>query len=323
MKACVIGSKQRSPSTMKIFEAVKEIKKFKSVSFIPIEGIKIGVKGGKFPVFHRNHDLLDFDAVIPRIGASKASFGYFIVKHLREAGVYVPMAPEAILIAHNKYLTLDVLNKKRIPVPETYMAVSPSTAKRIVERMGAPVVMKLLGGAGGKGVMFADNEQSAASMIDALNVLRQPLFIEKFIENPGEDIRVIVVGDEAVASMKRIAKKGEKRSNIAAGGKGISYQPSSDIERLAIRAAKAIGAEICGVDILEGPNGPFVLEVNLSPGLKIAGITGKNVAARIAEYVYEQTRNTREDKKVKNISHYIEKKLIKIPRWFKDFVLED
>jgi len=317
MKACVIGSKKRSPSTMKIFEAMKESDRFSSVLFVPTEGIRIGVKKKKFPIFYREIDLMSFDVVVPRIGASKAMFGYLITKYLIEAGVYMPIRPESILISHDKYLTLEVLNRAKIPVPETYLTMSPPSAKRVISELKPPIVMKLLGGSGGKGVMFSNDEENAFSLIDTLNVLRQPLFIEKYVRNPGEDIRIIVVGKNAVASMKRIAKKGRKRSNLASGGKGISYKIDSTLERIAVKSAKAIGAEVCGVDVIEDPKGnPLVIEVNISPGMKIAGVTNKNIPKMIADYVADRAEVYRPKEGIRKVSYYIEKELAKIPKWF-------
>ncbi len=305
MKVCVIGSRARASSTMKIFEALKENRKFKSVFFATTESIKIGVKKDKFPIFYKDIDLSKFDVVIPRIGASKAVFGYLLVKYLIKKDVYVPMTPESILIAHDKFLTLEALNKANIPIPETYLTMSTSTAKRIIEDMKPPVVMKLLGGTGGKGVLFAPEKESAVTMIDTLGALNQPLFIERYIKNPGEDIRIIVVGDEAVASMKRKAKKGETRSNLASGGKGVPYSINSEIENLAIRSAEAIGAEICGIDIVESRKGPVVLEVNICPGMKISQVTGIDVEKRIAEYLAGKGEGLKQKMDIKGMGYYV------------------
>jgi len=307
---------------MAIYEALKNNRRFKSVFFVPVEGIRLGVKKGKSPIFYRNIDLTSFDIVIPRIGASKATFGYLIAKYLIEAGVYVPMTPESILIAHDKFLTLEILNKAKVPIPETYLAMSPPSAKRAISEMKGPFVMKLLDGSGGKGVMFSDNRDNAFSLIDTLNVLKQPLFIEKYVNNPGEDIRTIVVGDETVASMKRIAKKGEKRANLASGGKGVPYTIDRVMKRIAIKSAEVIGTEICAVDMIENKRGPVVLEVNICPGMKISEISGFNVQRKIADYFAEKGKLGKEKEGIKKISYYIEKELARIPKWFLD-VLED
>jgi ribosomal protein S6--L-glutamate ligase len=318
MKACVIGTKRRASSTMEIFKAVVESKRFDSALFVPTEGIRIGVKKGKFPIFYRNMDLTELDVAIPRIGSSKSVFGYLITKYLRDAGVYVPMKPESIIIAHDKFLTLEILNQAKMPVPETYLTMSPPSAKKAVLEMKGPIVMKLLNGRGGKGVMFSGNQDNAFSLIDTLNVLKQPLFIEKYMANPGEDVRIIIVGDEAVASMKRIAKKGEKRTNLASGGRGVPYSIDSEMERIAVKSAKAIGAEICAVDMIEGPKGPVVIELNICPGMKISKITGVNVEKKIAEYVADKGELYKPKEGIKNISYYIERELAKIPKWFLD-----
>jgi len=322
MRACVIGSKKRASSTMSIFETLKDCGRFKSVFFVPTEGIRIGVKKGKFPIFYRDIDLTNFDVVIPRIGAPKATFGYLITKYLRDAGVYVPITPESILIAHDKFLTLKVLNEAKIPIPETYLTMSPPSAKRAILEMKGPIVMKLLNGSGGKGVMFSDNQDNAFSLIDTLNVLKQPLFIEKYVNNPGEDIRVIVIGGKAVASMKRIAPKDAKRTNLASGGKGVSYNIDSNIEKIAVKSAKSVGAEICAIDIIEGPKGPVVVELNICPGMKISNITGINVEKIIANYVADRSELYKPKEGIQKISYYLEKELAKIPKWFLD-ALED
>jgi len=311
MKVCVIGSKRKSPSTMKIFEACKKCEKFRSAFFAPTEGIRLGLKRGKFLIYYRNLDLTTFDAVIPRIGASKRMFGYLIVKFLREAGVYVPLTPESILIAHDKFLTLVALNKAKVPIPETYLTMSAPTAKRVISELKPPIVMKLLGGAGGKGVMFSDDVRNAITLIDTLDLLKQPLFIERYVENPGEDIRAIVVGEQVVASMKRIAKKGERRANLAAGGKGVPYRVDAELEKICVKAAKAIGAEICAVDVLESPKGPVVIELNIAPGMKISKVTGVNVPQIIAEYVAEKAEDHKPKEGMKKISYYLER----VPKW--------
>ncbi len=318
MKACIIGSERRAESTMKIFSALKESNRFDSVFFAPTEGIKIGVKDGNFPIFYKDYDLTKFDAVMPRIGASKVLFGYLVTKYLRDAGVYVPFTPEAVFTVHDKYLTLEKLNKAKIPVPETYLTMSPPTAKRIIRDMKFPVVMKLLGGSGGKGVMFADKENTAITLVDTLNVLKQPLFIEKYIKNPGEDIRIIVVGDEVVTSMKRIAANGETRANLATGGKGIPYKADSEMKEMAIKSAKAVGAEICGVDFIQGKKGPSVIEVNLCPGMKISNITGFNVQNKIADFMAERADGYKTSYGTRGLSEYVEKELLRVSRWLKE-----
>jgi len=318
MKACVIGSGRRADSTMKIFSALKKSNGFESVFFAPIEGIRLGVRKGDFPIFYKDYNLTDFDAVMPRIGASKAVFGHLIVEYLNNHGIYTPFTPESVLIAHDKYLTLTLLNKSKVPVPETYLTMSPPTAKRVIKDMRFPVIMKLLGGSGGRGVMFADKENVATTLIDTLDVLKQPLFIEEYIKNPGEDIRMIVVGDEVVASMKRKSKNGDVRANLSSGGKGVPFKPTNEMKEIALKSAKAIGAEICGVDVIEGKKGPLVIETNICPGMKISGITGFKVEEKIAHFVSKRAEEHKIIHTPVRLSEYLEKELAKIPKWFKE-----
>ena len=147
----------------------------------------------------------------------------------------------------------------------------------------------------GKGVMFAESYAAASSLLDALTTLRQPFLIQEYIETEGEDIRAIVVGDKIVASMKRKATVWEKRANIHAGGEGTVIELDNQTKNIALKAAQAIGAEICGVDIIESPKGPLVLEVNLSPGLQgITQATKVDVADAIAQYLAQQAKKRKE-----------------------------
>jgi ribosomal protein S6--L-glutamate ligase len=319
MKACVIGGKGKSPSTMKIFNAMKDYERFDSVLFIPTEHITLGVKDGKSMVTYRDKDLSEFDVIVPRIGASKAFFGYLMLKMIEgESDTYTPLKPESPLISHNKFLTLEFLNKADVPIPETYLTISSATAKRIVsDTIKPPLILKLLEGTQGKGVMFAKDKNSSEGIIDALNVLNQSIFIEKYIKNPGEDIRVVVLGDEVVTSAKRKAKKGDIRSNLGSGGKYVSYRVNSEIADIAIRASEAIGAEICGVDIIQGPEGPVVVEVNIALGMKISKVTGIDVPKKIAHYVSERGM---EGKRNTKLTYFFERELSKLPRVLKDIV---
>jgi len=175
-------------------------------------------------------------------------------------------------------------------MPKTYIAATIDAAKESLEKINYPIVMKFPQGTQGKGVMFADSFSSASSMLDALSALKQPFLIQEYIETEGTDIRAIVVGDKVVAAMKRVAEKGKKRANIHAGAEGEAYTLDNYSKKIAIKAAQVIGAEICGVDILEGPQGPLILEVNLSPGLQgITDATKVDVADKIASYLADKT----------------------------------
>jgi len=176
-------------------------------------------------------------------------------------------------------------------VPRTYLSLKREVIEKRLEEMKYPIVMKLVYGSRGVGVMFADSKQSAISVIDALQRFKEQIFIEEFVKNPGEDIRVYMVGYDVAASMKRIAKEGERRANIGIGGHGEAYELKPDEERIAISAAKALGMEICGVDIIRGPNGPVVIETNVNAQFKgLESSTKINVARKILEYLKERVK---------------------------------
>jgi ribosomal protein S6--L-glutamate ligase len=176
-------------------------------------------------------------------------------------------------------------------MPKTYLASSTEGAKRILEDVNYPIILKFPSGTQGKGVMIADSIQSALTVLDAMAALKQPVLIQEYIETGGIDTRAIVVGEKVVASMCRESKKGDVRSNIHAGGTGKSCELDIKTKKLAVDAAKVVGAEICGVDILQGIKGPMVIEINLSPGLQgVTKATKIDVADKIASYLYEQSK---------------------------------
>jgi ribosomal protein S6--L-glutamate ligase len=284
MRAAVVSL--GSTSSKWTIDALK--KYFKKVDAIDLRKVEVDLGSDSPVVLYQGKPVLDYDCIY-----LKGSFRYIQVLRsiatVLENKAYMPISPAAFTIGHDKLLTHLTLQQNRIPMPETYISVNPSAAKAILERISYPVVMKFPSGTQGKGVMFADSYNSATSMFDALSVLNQPVIIQKYIETGGKDIRVIVAGDKVIAAMERQAVEGEKRANIHAGGKGRAVELDGRTKDIAIQTAKAIGADICAVDILRSSKGPLVIEVNLSPGLQgITEATKMNVADRIAKYLYEQ-----------------------------------
>lgn len=203
---------------------------------------------------------------------------------------YSPLKTDSYFYGHDKILNYLALQKRNVPMPKTYIAASSTHAKKILEKINYPVIMKFPQGTHGKGVVVVESFASASSVLDALVLLGQPFFIQEFIDTDGTDIRCIVVGDEVVACMKRKSINGDIRANVHAGGVGEKYSPSSEMKRIAIEAAKSINADVCAVDILESPTGPKVIEVNVSPGLQgITEATKINVAEKIAKFLFKKT----------------------------------
>jgi|FLOH01.1.fsa_nt_gi ribosomal protein S6--L-glutamate ligase len=292
MKAGIIslGSK----SSKKTAETMK--KYFDQVDEINLKNIEINFSGKKSEVLYNGEPLDEYDCII-----AKGSFRYAPLLRslttLLKDKTYLPIEPDAFTLGHDKLLTHLKLQQHNIPMPRTYLNATVEGAKKLLERVNYPIIMKFPQGTQGKGIMFADSYASASSVLDALSALRQPFIVQEFIDTGGTDIRAIVVGDKVVASMKRKANIKEVRANIHAGGIGESIELDSYTKKIAVDAAKSIGAHICGVDLLETIKGPVVIEVNVSPGLTISELTGIDVADKIAKYLYKQTLEMKNEKK--------------------------
>jgi ribosomal protein S6--L-glutamate ligase len=263
---------------------------FGHVDNINIKNIQIKLESKRPQIIYDGKPLEKYDCIF-----AKGSFRYADllsgVKLISDKTCFIPYTENAFHVGHDKILTHLWLQKKNIPMPTTYISSNIKTAKKILEEITYPIIIKLPRGTQGKGVMFAESFSSASSFLDTLEALRQPFLIQEFIDTDGEDIRAIVIGNKVVAAMKRVAAASEARANVHAGGTTKSCFLDPRTQKIAIDAAQAIGADICGVDILESIKGPVVLEVNLSPGLQgITTATNIDVADKIAQYLYEGTK---------------------------------
>ncbi|MCD6576198.1 MAG: RimK family alpha-L-glutamate ligase [Nanoarchaeota archaeon] len=285
----VLAPRKKSISTDMLISAAKRM--FKRVDFVPLREVSLEVSD-KFGVLHDEISLLDYDYVLPRIDSKHASFGYHIIKMLDFFDVKKPYPAESILIAHNKFATIFEAKKNGVPVPRTIYTFSQKSANETIHRMSFPVVVKLVSSFGGKGVLFVEGETAARSVFKTMDVLKQDLLIEDYIENPGEDIRGIVAGDEIVGSFKRVARKGEKRSNFFLGGKPKEYTLTEEEKEICFKAAEAVKSKIVAVDMIQSKEGPKVIEVNLNPGIKAMAQTetGKDVAKKIVRFCHNETK---------------------------------
>ncbi len=272
---------------------------FDTADSINIKHIEVHVSSKSSEILYKGKPLEKYDCIYIRGSYKHALIERAIAEALYDK-TYTPLTPTSFTLSHNKFLTILELQKVGIHIPKTYLAANTSSAKELIENVKYPIIMKLPSGTQGKGVMFADSIASAKSILDALEVFKQPYIIQEFIETATKgavDIRAIVVGNKVIASMKRKALDDELRANIHMGGVGIPCELDNETKKMAIKSAKAVGAEICAVDILEGTR-PVVIEVNVSPGLEgITKATNINVAKEIAKYLYEQTKLFYEDKK--------------------------
>ncbi len=263
-------------------------KYFDQVQWINIKNVDVRATSNGLKVLYEGQELIGYDALFMR-GSFKYEMLQTAITLALEKKVYMPLHHTAFKVCHNKLTTLMVLQNAGIPVPTTYFAATTEQAKQILEEVNYPIILKIPEGTHGKGVMFADSLPSAKSMLDALEVFKQPYIIQEYIETGATDVRAFVVNGEVVASMRRRGVENELRSNIHVGGVGEKYELSFDAKQIAIKAAKAIKADICGVDLLEGAR-TVVIEVNASPGFKgITAASNKNVAALVAKGLYEKT----------------------------------
>ena len=238
----------------------------------------------------------DFDAVIPRIGASVTFYGCSVVRQFEMMGVYSVNESVAISCSRDKLRSLQLLSRKGIGIPATAFANSPDDVPGLIREVGgAPLVIKLLEGTQGIGVVLAETRKAAESVIEAFMGMSSNILVQEFIkEAGGSDLRCFVVGGKVIAAMQRTAPEGEFRSNLHRGGTAQLVRLSSDERKTAVAAAKAMGLNVAGVDLLRSDRGPLVMEVNSSPGLEgIEAATGKDVAGMIIEFIESNARPNR------------------------------
>lgn len=248
----------------------------------------MNITSKKPTVLYKEKVLDYFDAVIPRIGASVTFYGTAVLRQFEMGGVYAANESVAITRSRDKLRSLQIMAKVGIGLPVTGFANSTQMTDKLLEQVGgAPCVIKLLQGTQGKGVVLAESKKAAESVIELISGTKSNYLVQEFIkESGGTDIRCLVVGDKVVAAMKRTGAEGDFRSNLHRGG-SAEIVKISPIERAsAVKAAKAMGLNVAGVDILRSNNGPLVLEVNSSPGLEgIEKATGKDVAGMIIAHI--------------------------------------
>jgi len=231
--------------------------------------------------------LEDFDVVIPRIGASVTFYGTAVLRQFEMMGVFPLNESVAITRSRDKLRSLQLLARKGVGMPVTGFANKPDNVPELLKMVGgAPVVIKLLQGTQGIGVVLAETRKAAESVIEAFMGLKADILVQEFIkEAGGADIRCFVIGDKVIAAMKRQGAEGEFRSNLHRGGTASLVRITPEERRTASTAAKAMGLNVAGVDLLRSSRGPLVMEVNSSPGLEgIENATGKNVAGMIINW---------------------------------------
>ncbi|WP_411029473.1 RimK family alpha-L-glutamate ligase [Spongiimicrobium sp. 3-5] len=257
--------------------------------------VKLG-SGNPQVYLHEENVTDEFDAIIPRIGAKVTRHGAAIVKQFEMNGIFSTARSLGITRARNKVRTLQIMARKGIPIPETVFSINPDNIEEQINLLGGPpVIIKLQEGTQGLGVILAESKKSAKSIIDTFYKMDTSILIQRYVEESnGEDIRIFVVGQRIVASMKRSSAVGEFRSNVHRGGNTESVKPTAKEMYIALNAVKYLGLGVAGVDLIRSKKGPLLIEVNASPGLKgIEAATGVNVAKEIILFVEKNGRRRR------------------------------
>ncbi|NVJ97980.1 MAG: 30S ribosomal protein S6--L-glutamate ligase [Alphaproteobacteria bacterium] len=261
----------------------------------PIDTLKvyINIAAHRPEMRYKGEVLKGYDAVIPRIGASITHFGAAVLRQFEMAGVYPLNESVALTRSRDKLRSFQLLSRKGVGLPVTAFAHGTSEADDLIDMVGGtPVVIKLLEGTQGVGVVLADTKDAARSMIQAFGKLKADILVQEFIkEAGGEDLRCLVIGDKVVAAMKRKGAEGEFRSNLHRGGSSQTVRITPEERSTAVRAAKAMGLNVAGVDMLRSNHGPVIMEVNSSPGLEgIETATGIDVAGKVIEFIEKHAK---------------------------------
>lgn len=244
-------------------------------------------------IHYKGEELGEVDAVIPRIGASITFYGCAVVRQYEMMGVYSVNESVAISRSRDKLRSMQLLARRDIGMPVTGFAHSPDDIPDLIDMVGgAPLVVKLLEGTQGVGVVLAETRKAAESVIEAFLGIDVDIMVQEFIaESRGTDVRCFIVGEKVVAAMQRTGKPGEFRSNLHRGGTAELAKITPTERRTAVRAARAMGLNVAGVDLIRSNHGPLVLEVNSSPGLEgIEKASGKDVAGEIIEFIEENAK---------------------------------
>src|SRR5690349_2613401 len=289
MKLAILSRAPRTYSTQRLRTAALD--RGHQVKVLNTLRFAIDLTGPEPDLLFRGRRLSDYDAILPRIGNSITYFGTAVVRQFEQMDVYTPNTANGISNARDKLRATQILSRHNIGMPATTFVRNRADVRRAIERVGgAPVVIKLLEGTQGIGGILAPEVKTAEAIIETLQSTNQNVLIQHFVsESRGRDIRALVVGDRVVAAMRRTARGDEFRSNVHRGGTVERVELSAAYEEAAVRSAQIMGLKVAGVDMLEGDDGPLVMEVNSSPGLQgIEEATQLDVAGAIIDYIANQ-----------------------------------
>lgn len=299
MRIAILSRNPQLYSTRRLKEAAEQ----RGHEAVVLDHLRCSLVNQKFDpgILYQGKRLENIDAIIPRIGASVSFFGTAVVRQFEMQGVFSVNSSIAIVRSRDKLRSLQIFSRHNIDIPKTVFANHPRYVDELLREIGgAPVVIKLLEGTQGIGVVLAETRKAAKSVIEAFYGLDANILIQEFIrEAGGADIRAFVVDGKVVGAMRRQGAEGEFRSNLHRGGSAEMIKLKKAEREIAIQAAKAMGLNVCGVDMILSSRGPLVLEVNSSPGLEgIEKATGHDIAGNIIEYLERQAGKQRKQDRV-------------------------
>ena len=299
MRLAILSNGNANYSTKRLVEEAK--KRGHKVRVVKYKNCYLSLDDKHPDVYYKGEKLVGFDAVLPRISNNMTKYGCAVVRQFEMQGIYTSAASVAITRARDKLRAAQILAKYDVDTPKTLVSRNTSDIDDLLEQIGLPVIIKLASGTHGNGVILADTKKAAKSALQAFYLYNEDgtnILLQEYIkESAGVDIRAFVVGGRVVASMKRESLDDDFRSNLHKGGLGTPIKLTPVEKKMAIKAAKAMGLHICGVDLMRSNRGPLVLEVNASPGFGIEKVTGRDVASKIIEYIeHNASRRSSKDR---------------------------
>ena len=298
MKIAILSRRKKIYSTQRLVEAAE--KRGHQADVVNTLRCNMNITSSHPTVYCAGRALDDYDAVIPRVGASVTFYGAAVVRQFEMMGVFCLNDSVSITRARDKLRSLQLLSKKGIGLPITGFAHSLDETQDLIKMAGGvPLVVKFLEGTQGIGVVLVESLKAARSIIEAFLGLKVNIMVQEYIkEAGGADIRCFVVGDQVVAAMKRQAKSEEFRANLHRGGVALPVEITPEERNMAIRVAHIIGLNVAGVDIVRSNRGPLIMEVNATPGLEgVEKVTGVDVADAIIRFIEENVEQEKESKK--------------------------
>ncbi len=286
MKIAILSQDRRLYSTRRLIEAAET--RGHDTIILNVLRCYMNIASHRPTMHHKGQAIEGVGAVIPRIGASVTFYGTAVLRQFEVMGVYPLNESVAISRSRDKLRSMQLFSRKGLGMPLTGFASKPDDVKDLISQVGgAPLVVKLLQGTQGIGVVLAETNKAAESVIEGFMGVKADILVQEYIkESGGSDIRCLVVGGKVVAAMKRTAQPGEFRSNLHRGGSAELVRITPEERSTAVRAAKVMGLNVAGVDLLRSNRGPLIMEVNSSPGLEgIEAATGKDVASMIIQFI--------------------------------------